>query len=225
MCFRTKMFIALVFCLGLVQACGGEPNQGAELDDTNTGVVDPLDIQSSGDAPAQSIEVQVETSLGTFVIRLNSDAAPSTVANFLSYVDEGFYDGADGLGATTFHRVIHGFMVQGGGITLEGTKKSTHAAIDHESPNSLLNLRGMVAMARTNAPDSATSQFFVNHVDNPFLDYESENNPGYLVFGEVISGMDVVDAIADVPTGENDLPLTPVLIDSMSRISNKGTAF
>lgn len=137
--------------------------------------------------------VVLETSKGNIEIELDSEHAPVTVENFLGYVNSGFYDG------TVFHRVIPNFMVQGGGFTPDGTQKHTNPAIKLESDNGLKNTRGTVAMARTNNPDSATSQFFINVVDNPFLDY-APGNDGYAVFGKVVSGMDVVDEIKDVPT-------------------------
>lgn len=165
-------------------------------------------------------QVLIVTTLGDFVVEMNSDAAPATVANFLSYVDMGFYDGADDLGATHFHRVIPDFMVQGGGYTVQGAEKATLAAIAHESPNGLSNLRGTVAMARTNDFDSATSQFYINHLDNLFLDYMSPGEPGYVVFGEVVTGMDTIDAIAAVATDGNDQPLTPVVLESVSVVTD-----
>jgi cyclophilin family peptidyl-prolyl cis-trans isomerase len=137
--------------------------------------------------------VVLETSMGNIEIELDRENAPVTVENFMNYVNLGFYDG------TVFHRVIPGFMVQGGGFTTDGTEKETNAPIKLESDNGLGNERGTVAMARTNQPDSATSQFFINVADNPFLDY-AEGNEGYAVFGRVVSGMDVVDEIKSVPT-------------------------
>ena len=159
----------------------------------------------------------VETTLGSFDIQLDPDNAPVTTENFLVYVDEGFYDGADGLGATIFHRVIAGFMNQGGGLTAAGSAKATHAAIVLESDNGLSNLRGTIAMARTDVADSATSQFFINTVDNTFLDYSGASSPGYAVFGEVVAGMDVIDAIAAVQTDGSDRPLEDIVIESCSR--------
>ena len=156
--------------------------------------------------------VTLVTTLGEFTIELNADAAPVTTENFLKYVGEGFYDGDDGLGATTFHRIIKGFMIQGGGVRADMSYKDVHAAIINESTNGLKNLRGSVAMARKNDPDTATSQFFVNHVDNDFLDYADADNPGYAVFGQVITGMDVVDAIAEVPTNPADMPFETIEI-------------
>lgn len=158
--------------------------------------------------------VVVETSRGTFKILLYPEEAPITVENFLQYVDDGFYDG------TIFHRVIAGFVVQGGGFEPGLVRKETRDTIVLEADNGLKNLRGTVAMARTNEPDSATSQWFVNLVDNDFLDY-APDNPGYAVFGEVYEGMDVVDQIAAVQTGEvsgfQDVPLNDVTIISVTR--------
>lgn len=137
--------------------------------------------------------VTLETSLGKIVLELYPDKAPATVANFLSYVESGFYDGL------VFHRVIDGFMIQGGGFTSDGNQKPTGSPIKLESDNGLKNVRGSVAMARTNEPDSATSQFFINVVDNQPLDY-APGNLGYAVFGKVVSGMEVVDKIKSVKT-------------------------
>jgi len=155
-------------------------------------------------------QVTLITSKGNIVMALNADQAPITVNNFLSYVSSGFYQG------TLFHRVIAGFVVQGGGYTTGLVKKTGNAPIVLESNKGLLNTRSTVAMARTNVPDSATSEFFVNLVDNPALDYQSEAIPGYAVFGKVVQGMDVVDKIAAVPTatsnGFADVPISDVTI-------------
>lgn len=151
----------------------------------------------------------IETSKGTIEVELDQENAPITVENFITYANEGFYDG------TVFHRVIPGFMVQGGGFTQGGTEKETHGPIALESNNGLKNLRGTIAMARTMDPDSATSQFFINTVDNEFLDYASGND-GYAVFGKVVSGMDVVDSIESVETSNRgmhgDWPVEDVVI-------------
>ncbi len=153
--------------------------------------------------------VVIETSIGNIKVQLNETAAPITTANFLSYVNDGFYDG------TIFHRVIKGFMIQGGGFTSNGTQKETKAPIKLESDNGLNNKVGTIAMARTNDPNSATSQFFINVADNTFLDYTS-SNPGYAVFGKVIEGMDVVNEIETVETSPkgyfNDWPVEDVTI-------------
>ncbi len=138
----------------------------------------------------------LETTMGTIEVELDRENAPVTVENFVRYVNEGFYDG------TVFHRVINGFMIQGGGFTPGGEQKETREPIALESQNGLSNTRGTIAMARTYVPDSATSQFYINVVDNSgMLDY-APGNPGYAVFGRVVSGMEVVDAIKSVPTGE-----------------------
>jgi cyclophilin family peptidyl-prolyl cis-trans isomerase len=161
---------------------------------------------------AQAPQVTLETSLGVIVLELDPAKAPVTVANFLEYVKAGFYDG------TAFHRVIDGFMIQGGGFTADLAKKDTRAPIQNESENGLSNARGTIAMARTNDPHSATAQFFINTVDNAAgLDHgKTAQRWGYAVFGKVTQGLDVVDKIAKVPTGSKsgmqDVPVTPVLI-------------
>jgi cyclophilin family peptidyl-prolyl cis-trans isomerase len=137
--------------------------------------------------------VVLTTSMGNIEIKLATKEAPVTTENFLSYVEDDYFDG------TIFHRVIPGFMIQGGGFTPDGTEKTTGDPIALESDNGLKNERGTIAMARTSNPDSATSQFFINLVDNAFLD-KSSGSDGYAVFGEVVEGMDVVDAIAGVKT-------------------------
>ena len=163
---------------------------------------------------AQNPVVALETSKGTIEIELYPEAAPKTVENFLKYVDDGFY--AD----TIFHRVIKGFVVQGGGLTPELEEKPTMKPIRIEAQGDLLNERGTVAMARTDDRDSATSQFFINVADNAELDH-SKQQFGYTVFGRVVSGMDVVDAIADVQTSTRgrmkDVPILPVFLDRASR--------
>ncbi len=161
--------------------------------------------------------VVMETSMGTIRIELFPEQAPITVENFLAYVDSGFYDG------TIFHRVIPGFVIQGGGFTPEMVQKETRDPITNESDNGLQNLRGTLSMARTPAAHSATSQFFVNLQDNATLDYGGRpgSTYGYAVFGRVIEGMDVVDAIAAVPTGTaggmQDVPVDPVNIERARR--------
>jgi cyclophilin family peptidyl-prolyl cis-trans isomerase len=160
--------------------------------------------------------VVMETSLGTITIELYPDKAPVTVKNFLGYVDDKFFDG------TVFHRVIPNFMVQGGGMEPGMRQKQTRAAIKNESSNGLSNKRGTLAMARTSVPDSATAQFFINVVDNNFLDKaQAGDRVGYCVFGKVVEGMDVVDKIKAVKTttkgGHGDVPVTDVLIQSVRR--------
>ncbi|MEW6444449.1 MAG: peptidylprolyl isomerase [Pseudomonadota bacterium] len=165
--------------------------------------------------------IKISTRLGDIVVELNAEAAPKTVANVLTYVDEGFYDG------TLFHRVIPGFMIQGGGLTPDMGNKPNHAPIENEATNGLPNVRGSIAMARTPNPHSATSQFFINLKDNAFLNYTSPtpNGWGYCVFGKVVEGMHVVDAIAAEPTGMRaghaDVPREDVLIDSVTRIETE----
>ena len=152
--------------------------------------------------------VTLETTLGTIVLELDAELAPITTANFLTYVDSGFYDGDDNNGATVFHRVVAGFVIQGGGLTANNMQKSTLPPIVNESGNGLQNVYGSIAMARTMNPDSATSQFYINLVDNLFLD----EPPGYAVFGHVIEGIEVVDAIGAVAVDNNDKPVEPVII-------------
>jgi len=163
--------------------------------------------------------VKLQTNMGDIVVELNEEAAPVTVKNFLTYVEEGFYN------EVIFHRVIPNFMIQGGGFTAQMVQKQTHSPIINEAGNSLKNDRGTIAMARTNNPNSATSQFFINHKNNDFLNYIENQNPGYAVFGRVIEGMDVVDAIAAVKTttrkGMSDVPVEPVVIKSAIVIQNK----
>jgi cyclophilin family peptidyl-prolyl cis-trans isomerase len=163
-------------------------------------------------AAAAETFVSLETNYGTIRLELYPDKAPVTVENFLKYVESGHYDG------TLFHRVIKGFMIQGGGLDEGFKEKKTLGPIKNEAANGLKNLRGTIAMARTSAIHSATSQFFINHVDNSFLDHvpDAPNHYGYAVFGKVIEGMDVVDKIALVKTrsymGMQDVPAEPVII-------------
>lgn len=157
--------------------------------------------------------VMLKTSQGDILIELFQDKAPQTVENFLTYVKDGFYDG------TIFHRVIPNFMIQGGGFTADMTQKETRSPIQNEADNGLKNERGTLAMARTMQPHSATAQFFVNTVDNDFLDHTAKNTQGwgYAVFAKVVEGMDVVDAIGQVKTtrrgGHSDVPAEPVVIE------------
>jgi len=164
--------------------------------------------------------VEMQTSMGTIVIELDSDKAPKTVQNFLQYVKDGFYTG------TIFHRVIENFMIQGGGFTKDMQQKPTNKAIENEAKNGLKNDRGTIAMARTGDPHSATAQFFINHRANSMLNYPSGDGWGYAVFGKVTQGLDVVDKIAKVPTGNpsnmfRDVPLEPVIILSVKIIPEK----
>ncbi len=162
--------------------------------------------------------VRLETTLGNIVVELNPKAAPKTVENFLSYVKAGFYNG------TIFHRVIKGFMIQGGGFTEDLQQKPTQPPIPNEADNGLKNVRGTIAMARTPDPHSATAQFFINTVDNAFLDFTAKTPKGwgYCVFGKVVEGMDTVDAIEKQPTTAKhiggDVPVTAVIIKSATWI-------
>ena len=162
----------------------------------------------------ENATVRFETSHGDFTVEVDGESAPISARNFLRYVDESFFDG------TIFHRVIAGFMIQGGGFTGEMEHKSGHAPIKNEADNGLKNLRGSLAMARTNDLHSATSQFFINLVDNDFLNHRT-GNFGYAVFGRVVAGMDVVDKVAKVKTGRrhghDDVPAEAVVIRSARR--------
>jgi cyclophilin family peptidyl-prolyl cis-trans isomerase len=185
----------------LLLACGGrDPDSDSDVADTG---------------PAGPPEVVVTTTQGAFTVQLDPEAAPVTVENFLAYVDAGFYDGDDTLGATVFHRVVADFVVQGGGFVESGGQKSTRPPIVLEAGNGLSNLRGTLAMARTNVPDSATSQFYVNLVDNTFLD-QSGSNPGYAVFGRVTAGLDVIDTIGAAPVA-GERPVTAIVITDCER--------
>ena len=158
-------------------------------------------------------KVKLTTNLGEIIIQLNTKKAPISSANFLTYVNEGFYNG------TIFHRIIPGFMAQGGGFDTDFNQKAVHDAIKNEADNGLPNKRGTLAMARTNVPDSATAQFFINYKDNAFLNHTSPTPSGwgYAVFGEVIEGMDIVDEMAKQPTGNRgghqDVPKTNIIIE------------
>lgn len=163
-------------------------------------------------------QVVMETSMGTVKIELFKDKAPISVRNFLSYVKDAYYDGL------IFHRVIRDFMVQGGGLDENMQPKKTKFAIKNEATNGLKNLRGTLAMARTSVVDSATSQFFVNVVDNAFLDHSGKTPDrfGYAVFGQVVEGMEVVDAMRQVKTGSKgghqDVPVEPIVINSIRAV-------
>jgi len=155
--------------------------------------------------------IKLNTNHGTIVIELDHEKAPGTSANFEQYVREGHYDG------TLFHRVINGFMIQGGGMDANFVQKPTRPSIQNEASNGLKNLTGTVAMARTNDPHSASAQFFINVSDNGFLDYPGQDGWGYCVFGRVVEGMDVVNAIKGVATGNRqghqDVPLENVVVE------------
>lgn len=177
-------------------------------------------------SPAQAADitkhhVKLETTEGNIVLELDITRAPRSVLNFLQYVNDGYYNG------TVFHRVISNFMIQGGGFSPDLVKKQTRAPIINEADNGLKNIRGTIAMARTNDPHSATAQFFINVVDNPFLDHRNKTPRGwgYAVFGHVIKGMDVVDKIRDTRTGPSgpfpkDVPLKAIVINKASVIKS-----
>lgn len=181
-------------------------------------------VIAKNDAAERSLpQVRMETSEGVIEIMLRPDVAPKTVENFLNYVESGFYQG------TVFHRVIPGFMIQGGGFDRNLSRKDANSPIQNEASPTLKNLRGTVAMARTSQPHSATSQFFINVVDNPYLN--ASDNPqkwGYAVFGKVTEGMGVVDAIARKQTGYSggmaDVPNDPIIIRSITVINNGDTS-
>lgn len=169
-------------------------------------------------ADEKATQIKMQTSKGEIVIKMNEEKAPVTVKNFVDYVKDGHYDGL------IFHRVIKGFMIQGGNFTPDMERSSTGKPIVNEADNGLSNLRGTIAMARTNDPNSATDQFFVSDNDNLFLDY-APGNPGYAVFGKVVEGMDIIDAIAAVKTGTKagtqDVPTESVIIISAKMASNQ----
>ena len=160
---------------------------------------------------AKPVKIVMETSKGTIELELDAAKAPKTVANFVSYVKKGHYDG------TIFHRVIPGFMIQGGGFTPDMQQKATDAPVENEAKNGLKNVRGAISMARTSNPQSATSQFFLVHKDSNFLDYPGQDGWGYCVFGRVVEGQDVVDKIKAVKTGNKgfhqNVPREDVIIE------------
>lgn len=169
---------------------------------------------------SEPTQVKLETTLGTIVLKLDAEKAPVSTKNFVTYVQEGQYDG------TIFHRVIPGFMAQGGGYSADFQQKPTHAPIKNEADNGLKNKRGTIAMARTPDPNSATAQFFINYADNAFLDYKAPTPQGwgYAVFGEVVEGMNVVDEMAKIPTGAGgpmptDVPRTAIVIRKATLVS------
>ena len=210
------MSLAMAFAGGSTAAAQDETTPPAPVAATATEAAAP----ETAPAPEQAKEtdmVIIKTTLGNIKVKLAADKAPLTVANFLAYVDAGFYNG------TIFHRVIDGFMIQGGGFDASMNQKPTRAPIKNEAANGLQNKRGTLAMARTMVVDSATAQFFINVKDNSFLDFRAPNPQafGYCVFGEVVAGMDVVDKIKGVRTGikagMQDVPLETVEILSVTR--------
>ena len=202
-----KVLFSMAFAVALGLAGGG-----CSASDDTAGQQLPGGTSGMSDNP----KVLIETTKGNITIELDAAKAPNTVANFMGYVQDGFYNG------TVFHRVIPNFMVQGGGMDADMNEKKTKDPIKNEANNGLKNLRGTLAMARTNAPHSASSQFFINVADNSFLDFRSESPQGwgYAVFGKVTEGMDVVDAIVSVKTGNHgfhqDVPVEPVVMNKVS---------
>lgn len=170
-------------------------------------------VHFSVHAATPNPQLEMKTSMGVITIELYADQAPKTVANFLQYAQDGFYSG------TIFHRVIDGFMIQGGGFQPDMKEKTTRSPIQNEAKNGLKNTAGTLAMARTRAPHSAAAQFFINLVDNRSLDYPSFDGWGYAVFGKVTQGFDIVQKIGKVKTGNQgfhqDVPATPVTIESV----------
>jgi peptidyl-prolyl cis-trans isomerase B (cyclophilin B) len=176
-------------------------------------------FSTNGATGAANPKVKIETSKGDIVIELYPKAAPKTVANFIQYVKDGFYDG------TIFHRVIKNFMIQGGGFTKDMQEKATKPPVVNEADNRLKNDLGTIAMARTGDPHSATAQFFINTKNNPDLNFSSKDVAGwgYCVFGKVVSGMNVVTAIENEPTGGQDVPLTQIVITKASVVESSAT--
>jgi len=215
---KNTLMMIVMLTLFVSEGCTQNKKTDQNKNESNS-ATEKVDKMSKTPQKENGYVVVLETSLGSIEIELNKEKAPITVENFLNYVTSGAYDG------TVFHRVIDGFMIQGGGFTIDGKKKSTNPPIKLESNNGLLNEVGTIAMARTNIPDSATNQFFINVKDNSFLNYSSTNtdslylahsSPGYAVFGKVVKGMDIVNNIKRVKTtvrnGMKDWPVDDVLI-------------
>lgn len=181
------IIISIVLLIGIIsESTARDSKEDTSLDISITDEIqEEVDLQEEVDV----VTVLMQTTQGNITLELDRANAPITVENFISYVEDNFYSG------TVFHRVIDGFMIQGGGFTEDQVQKETKTPIMLESYNGLSNTRGTIAMARTNVPNSATSQFFINVVDNTFLDFQSASQPGYAVFGEVTQGMEVVDQI------------------------------
>ena len=202
----NQLLVAFVTFFMLLTGCNAqEPAKTEKETESKTEM-------KTGEKMSANPIIKMETSKGTMTIELDAEKAPLSAANFVSYVEDGFYDGL------IFHRVIPGFMVQGGGMNPDMSEKPNKAPIKNEANNGLKNLRGTLAMARTNDPHSATSQFFINLKDNGFLDHTSESPAGwgYAVFGKVTDGIEVIDEIEKVKTGNHgphgDVPLEPVTI-------------
>lgn len=212
---NSKGLFVLFSVAAIVLAIGCQPNKKPAA----AGPASPKGYAEASKIVKELKMVKLETTKGDIIIELDDKAAPASTINFLQYVQDGFYDG------TIFHRVIPGFMIQGGGHTADMQPKQTRKPIMNEAANGLKNVRGSVAMARTSNPNSATSQFFINLANNDYLNYAGPANPGYAVFGKVVKGMDVVDAIAQVKTGQrgsqSDVPVEPVVIKSAKVVSKK----
>jgi len=211
--FKSISKISLVtLVLVFMSACSDENTTNQSNITPQAATIDTTAKVDMSDAATESPSVVFETSAGNFTVQLNAEAAPLTVANFLQYVENGFYNG------TIFHRVISNFMIQGGGFTVDMTKKATRTPIINEADNGLKNTVGTIAMARTNAPHSATSQFFINVENNGSLNHRAKNSRGwgYAVFGEVTEGLSVVEAIKGVAVapraGHQHVPLEAVII-------------
>ena len=211
---KNRWATLLMLCTSMLLMTGCSGNGGAP---TPAGKPAPKAENEKPAAPAAPVAknrvARFETTKGTFKIELFEDKAPITTKNFIGLVTKGFYDGV------IFHRVIDGFMIQGGGFTKDMGEKPTGAQIPNEAKNGLKNTRGTIAMARRAEPHSATAQFFINHKDNSALDYPSRDGWGYAVFGKVTQGLEVVDKIAKVRTGNRgmfqDVPVEPVVIQSV----------
>jgi peptidyl-prolyl cis-trans isomerase B (cyclophilin B) len=210
-CLKLSICIAFLAAGVFINGCEEEKNINNQK---KTGEI--MTDQKPQETPKNSNLVKLQTSKGDIVIELNEEKAPITVKNFVDYVKDGYYDGL------VFHRVIKGFMIQGGGFDVDMKQKGTKSPITNEGDNGLRNQRGTIAMARTNDPDSATSQFYICDNDNDFLNY-APGKPGYAVFGKVVEGMDTVDAIAAVKTGikagMQDVPVDSVIITSAKMVA------
>lgn len=199
---KNIFFILTFAAAGMLAGCDESAKQTKKP-------IQESEKQMTAEKNKAQTKVRIETSKGDIVIELNSEKAPITCKNFLQYVDEKYYEG------TIFHRVIKDFMIQGGGMNAQMRQKPTRSAIINEAKNGLKNDRGTVAMARTSDPDSATSQFFINHANNDFLNC-GVRDAGYAVFGKVVEGMDVVDKIAGVKTKAGDVPVETITINSVT---------
>lgn len=216
--YRTfKHLLGISMCVLMLVGCENKQEQKTAESSTSAETTQPENTA------VEHTYVKMTTNQGTFIVELNEQKAPVTVKNFLNYVNDGFYS------QTLFHRVIPGFMIQGGGFTVDFDQKPTQPPIKNEADNGLKNLRGTIAMARTMDPNSASAQFFINLTDNDFLDYRSPTPQGwgYAVFGKVVEGMDVVDAISKVKTGSRagheDVPVENVVIESVEVVPAPAT--